>query len=94
MNRRRRARLATCVALTTLLSAAHAANAPLQVRLRIVEACTLDADAARARCRSAHRRSDDRIPAPPQVQQLTPAREVVVNPIRQWQPQTFWYAPA
>lgn len=89
MNRRRRARVTTCVALTTLLSAVHAANAPLQVRLRIVEACTLDADAARARCRSAHRRSDDRIPAPPQVQQLTPAGEDDEHARRPWLTLTF-----
>ena len=91
MNRRRRARLATCVALTTLLSAAHAANAPLQVRLRIVEACALDADAdaTRASCRSAHRRSDEEIPAPPQVQQLTPAREDDEDARRPWLTLTF-----
>lgn len=89
MNRRRRARLATCVALTTLLSAAHAANAPLQVRLRIVEACALDADATRASCRSAHRRSDEEIPAPPQVQQLTPADEDDEDARRPWLTLTF-----
>lgn len=89
MNRRRRACLATCVALTTLLSAANAANAPLQVRLRIVEACALDADAARANCRSAHRRSDEEIPAPPQVQQLTPADEDDEDARRPWLTLTF-----
>lgn len=89
MNRRRRAHLATCVALTTLLSAAHAANAPLQVRLRVVDGCALDADAARASCRSAHRRSDDQIPAPPQVQQLTPAAENDEDARRPWLTLTF-----
>lgn len=89
MNRRRRARLATCVALTTLLSATQAVSAPLQVRLRIADACALDADATRDRCGSTHRRSDDEIPAPPQVQQLTPAGEDDDDARRPWLTLTF-----
>ncbi|HDS0922706.1 TPA: hypothetical protein QDZ10_001161 [Stenotrophomonas maltophilia] len=89
MNRRRRARLATCVALTTLLSATQAVSAPLQVRLRIADACTLDAEVARDRCGSTHRRSDDEAPAPPQVQQLTPADEDDQDARRPWLTLTF-----
>lgn len=89
MNRRRRARLATCGALMTLLATAHAADAPLQVRLRIVEACALDADAGQPGCRTAHQRTDDDVPAPPQVQALTPPDTDDEGSRRPWRTLTF-----
>lgn len=85
---RRRAFLAFCVMLVVLPSTCAAAT-PLQVRLRIVEACVLDARDARPACTPPQRRDEPDAPAPAQVQALTPPVADEDGTARPWRTVTF-----
>jgi len=84
----RRTRVSLCLILTAALSAGAVA-APLQVRLRIVEACTLETAGTDPACAPPQRSDAPDTPAPPQVQALTPPVEDEDGPARPWRTITF-----
>jgi len=84
----RRTVLALCLMSAAVLSGGAVA-APLQVRLRIVEACTLETGGTDPACAAPQRSDTPDTPAPPQVQALTPPVEDEDGPARPWRTLTF-----
>jgi hypothetical protein len=89
-------RLVLCFFLVAPLPAALAVPAPtpstpapIRLHLRVVDACPLAHETVAGACRAVHRRSDAAAPAPPQIQDLTPAAEESAASARAWQTLTF-----
>lgn len=81
---------ATLPALAAARSAEPApAPVPLRIHLKVVDACRLEPGSRAGACATAHQRSTPDIPAPPQVQALTPPVDAGPDAQRAWHTLTF-----